>query len=500
MTALGKLFRTTAFQLSLAFLVLTAIGAGLVLGAVAWQVRALVDEEITSTIDAEAAGLSEQYAQGGIRQLGIVIEQRSREPGSSLYLLTDFSGQPLAGNVARLPQGVLDRPGFVETSYETVDQVAPERRALAKIFLLPGGFRLLVGHDLRDRARIGAVVVRALATSLIFLAALGGLGGLFVARRVLRRIDAMSKSAHAIMAGDMSQRLAVIGSGDELDRLALSLNEMLGRIDELMAGLREVSDNIAHDLRTPLTRLRNHAEAALRHDGDKAGYRAALERTIEESDGLIKVFNALLMIARAEAGADRAGMSEFDVGQAARGIAELYEPVADQAGVALRLDIEPGLTLVGNRELIGQTIANLLDNALKYGAPSKPSVLPVLASPSASEEAPACAEPKTHAAQIDVSLSVRRVGGEIEIGIADHGPGIAAADRTRVFGRFVRLEGARSRPGSGLGLSLAAAVARMHGGRVRLEDNGPGLRVVLALPAGGAAFSDPAIKRLKSPR
>lgn len=499
MTALGKLFRTTAFQLSLAFLVLTAIGAGLVLGAVAWQVQALVNEEITSTIDAEAAGLSEQYAQGGIRQLGLVIEQRSREPGSSLYLLTDFAGQPLAGNVARLPQGVLDRPGFVETAYETVDQVAPDRRALAKIFLLPGGFRLLVGHDLRDRARIGAVVVRALATSLIFLAALGALGGLFVARRVLRRIDAMSKSAHAIMAGDMSQRLTVIGSGDELDRLALNLNEMLGRIDELMAGLREVSDNIAHDLRTPLTRLRNHAEAALRHDGDKAGYRAALERTIEESDGLIKVFNALLMIARAEAGADRAGMSEFDVGQAARGIAELYEPVAEQAGVALRLDVEPGLQLVGNRELIGQTIANLLDNALKYGAPSIPSVLPALASSSAGEEAQACGEAKTHAARIEVSLSVRRVDDAIEIAVADHGPGIAAADRTRVLGRFVRLEGARSRPGSGLGLSLAAAVARMHGGTVRLEDNDPGLRVVLALPAA-AGVSEPAIPRLKSPR
>jgi len=279
-TALGKLFRTTAFQLSLAFLVLSAIGAGLVLGAIAWQVQAVVDEEMASTIEAEAAGLAEQYTQGGIRRLGLVIEQRSREPGSSLYLLTDFSGGPLAGNVARLPQGVLDRPGLVETPYETVYQGSSDRRALAKIFVLPGGFRLLVGHDLRDRARIGAVMVRALATSLIFLAALGGLGGLFVARRVLRRIDAMSKSAQAIMAGDMSERLAVTGSGDELDGLALNLNEMLGRIDELMAGLREVSDNIAHDLRTPLTRLRNHAEAALRFDGDKADYRAALERTI----------------------------------------------------------------------------------------------------------------------------------------------------------------------------------------------------------------------------
>ena len=499
MTALGKLFRTTAFQLSLAFLVLSAIGAGLVLGVVAWQVQAVVDEEMARTIEAEAAGLSEQYAQGGIRQLGLVIEQRSREPGSSLYLLTDFSGGPLAGNVARLPQGVLDRPGLVETPYETVYQASSDRRALAKIFVLPGGFRLLVGHDLRDRARIGAVMVRALATSLIFLAALGGLGGLFVARRVLRRIDAMSKSAQAIMAGDMSERLAVTGSGDELDRLALNLNEMLGRIDELMAGLREVSDNIAHDLRTPLTRLRNHAEAALRFDGDKADYRAAIERTIEESDGLIKVFNALLMIARAEAGTDRAGMSEFDVGQAARGIAELYEPVAEEAGVALRVAVEPGAAVVGNRELIGQTIANLLDNALKYGAPAPREPALALSSPLAGEGRGGEAD-RPASARNEVNLGVRRVGGQIEVSVADHGPGIAAVDRARVLGRFVRLEGARSRPGSGLGLSLAAAVAHMHGGAVRLEDNSPGLRVVLALPGGPATLPEPGLPRLEAPR
>jgi signal transduction histidine kinase len=499
-TALGKLFRTTAFKLSLAFLVLSAIGAGLVLSVVAWQVQALVDVEIGRTIEAEAAGLAEQYGQGGIRRLGIVIDARSREPGSSLYLLTDFAGQSLAGNVARLPQGVLDRPGFVETPYETVGEKTEDRRALAKVFLLPSGFRLLVGHDLRDRARIGAVMVRALEISLIFLAALGALGGLFVARRVLHRMDAMSKAAQAIMAGDMSQRLAVTGSGDELDRLALNLNEMLGRIDELMAGLREVSDYIAHDLRTPLTRLRNHAEAALRLEGDKADYRAALERTIEESDGLIKVFNALLMIARAEAGTERAGMSEFDIGQAARGIAELYEPVAEEAGVALRVEVAPGLRVMGNRELIGQTIANLLDNAVKYGAPAAPQpqvLLPVSSSEAPEQSDTADAAPPPPA---DVTLVVRRVGDQIEIAVADRGPGIAAADRLRVLGRFVRLEGARSRPGSGLGLSLAAAVARMHGGAVRLEDNAPGLRVVLALPGLPAVLAGPAMARLEPPQ
>ncbi|MBV8472837.1 MAG: HAMP domain-containing protein, partial [Hyphomicrobiales bacterium] len=220
MTALAKLFRATAFRLTFAILGLSAVGAGLVLAGVAWQVTKVVDDEMRQTIDAEASGLSEQYEIGGIRRLGAIIEARSRRPGSSLYLLTDSAGEPLAGNVAQLPQGVLNQAGFVDTTYESADESAPRRRALARIFLLPGGFRLLVGHDLADRARIGGVMVRAMALSLIIFVALGALGALFVARRVLRRIDAMNVSARAIMAGDLTRRLPILGSGDELDRLA----------------------------------------------------------------------------------------------------------------------------------------------------------------------------------------------------------------------------------------------------------------------------------------
>ncbi len=470
MTALVKLFRATAFKLTLAILGLSAVGAGLVLGVVAWQVIKLFDDEMRQTIEAEANGLAEQYQVGGIRRLGATIEARARRPGSSLYLLTDSAGEPLAGNVAQLPAGVIDRTGFVDTTYETVDGSSPGRRALARIYELPGGFRLLVGHDLGDRARIGAVMVRAMAISLVFFAALAALGALFVARRVLSRIDAMSGSARAIMAGDLTRRLPVSGSDDELDRLAGGLNEMLARIDGLMAGMREVSDNIAHDLRTPLTRLRNHAEEALRGEADPAAYRAALERTIEESDGLIKVFNALLMIARAEAGADRAGMSAFDVGETVASVAELYEPLAEENGVALTVEVAPGLTIVGNRELIGQAVANLIDNALKYGA----------------------AEGKEPTRKTEIVVIASRDGQSVTIEVGDHGPGIPDADRDRAIGRFVRLEGARSRPGSGLGLSLAAAVIQMHGGAVRLEDNAPGLKVAITLPAGPPALPPPA--------
>jgi signal transduction histidine kinase len=462
-TALNRIFRATAFKLTLAILGLSAVGSGVVLGVVAWQVVKVVDEETAQTIEAEAKGLADQYNQGGIRRLGAAIVVRSRGPGSTIYLLTDAAGEPLAGNISQLPQGVLEQPGFVDTPYQSLDDANQPRRALARIFALPGGFHLLVGHDLQDRARVGAVMVRALAISLIFLAALAALGALFVAQRVLRRIDAMNRSAHAIMAGDLTQRLPVSGSGDELDRLAVGLNQMLARIADLMAGLREVSDNIAHDLRTPLTRLRNHAEDALRDISDSANYRAALERTIEESDELIRIFDALLMIARAEAGATQAGAQDFDVGAVVSGVAELYEPLAEERGFQLTAKAEPNLNLKGNRELIGQAVANLVDNALKYGAKA------------------------SETGENAVSVEARRTNGEILIEVADKGAGVAEADRRRIFDRFVRLEGARSRPGSGLGLSLAAAAARMHGGRVTLADNEPGLKVIVALPVEAAA-------------
>ena len=472
MTALGKLFRTTAFRLALAILLLSALGAGVVLSVIAWQVVSVVDREIARTIDAEAKGLIDAFDNAGIRRLDAVIEARKREPGASLYLLTNPIGEPLAGNVGQVPAEVLLHPGFLPIVYRGSGSSDRYREALVGVYILPGGFRLLIGHDLADRARIGAVMVRALAISLVFFAALGAAGALFVARRVLGRIDDMNKSAKGIMAGDLTRRLPVSGSGDELDRLAEGLNEMLGRIAVLMEGLREVSDNIAHDLRTPLTRLRNHAEAALAFGGDAAAYRQALEKTIEESDGLIRVFNALLLIARAEAGGDLGPPQPVDVGEAAKSVAELYEPIAEEEGVALTVHAGDGLKVRGNRELIGQAIANLVDNALKYGAP---------------QDGPAAAGAKP-----DVVIAAERVGESILLTVADRGPGIAPPDRARVLDRFVRLEGSRSRPGSGLGLSLAAAVARMHGGAVELEDNQPGLRVRLTLPAADEPAQSPA--------
>ncbi|MGI8527430.1 MAG: sensor histidine kinase [Pseudolabrys sp.] len=465
MTALGKLLRTTTFRLSLVYLVVFALFAAFLLAYFALNTRRLITEQINQTVDAEITGLSEQYRQGGIRRLVVVIDARSRRPGSSLYLVTTFAGESLAGNVGSLAPGILDNAGWSETSYRRLeDNEGGEHHALVRVFQLPGGFRLLVGRDLDERERLYHIVLDAGRWSVAIVIILGLAGGVFVTRRVLRRVDAMTDTARTIMAGDLGGRLPVAGTGDELDRLAENLNQMLERIEALMHGLTEVSDNIAHDLKTPLTRLQNRSEEALRTAGSEAEYRAALEQIIAESDGLIRTFNALLMIARAESGHGRDDMTEFDAAEIVRDVGELYEPLAEQKGLQIRIEADTASQVRGSRELVSQALANLVDNAIKYAAPP-----------------PGAANGATP----EIVVRALNEGERIMLTVADTGPGIAEADRPRVVERFVRLEQSRSQPGSGLGLSLASAVARLHGGELSFADNKPGLKSIIALPRGG---------------
>ncbi len=470
---LPNLFRTTAFKLTAVYLVVFALFAGVLLGYVAWNAKRLLDDQIRSTIDAEIQGLAEQQRLGGIRRLVNVIERRSGAPGASLYLVTTPVGERIAGNVEALPPGTLDRPGETEIEYaRSSDTLDKPGRAIVRIFMLPGGFRLLVGRDVEERERLGIVIRRAAAWSLLLVFVLGCLASWFVARRVLKRIDDMTGTAQSIMDGDLKGRLAISGTGDELDRLALNLNAMLDRIGELMAGMQQVSDNIAHDLKTPLTRLRNRAEEALRTAATPDELRAALDGSIDEADNLIRVFNALLMIARLETGRIQDSMDVLDLSEIVSGMAELYEPLAEEAGLSLVTDVAPGLRVQGNRELIGQALANLIDNALKYGQPAENG-------------------------ESVVTVAARQVDGEVQLSVADHGPGIPKQDRGRVLDRFVRLDASRSKPGFGLGLSLAAGVVRLHAGQLRLEDNMPGLRVVIALPAGDVDAIEPRLVETK---
>jgi signal transduction histidine kinase len=462
MAALGKLLRTTAFKLTLVYLTVFALFAAFLLGYFAWNTRRLITEQITETVDAEIQGLSEQYRLGGIRRIAFAIEGRARRPGSSLYLLTTAAGELVAGNVGALTTGILDNPGWTETVYRRVEeQDASEHRALVRVDQLPGGFHLLVGRDLDERERLYDVVLAAGRWSVAIVVVLGLAGGFFVARRVLRRIDAMTETTRTIMQGDLHERLPIAGTGDELDRLAINLNAMLERIEALMHGLKEVSDNIAHDLKTPLTRLHNRCEEALRAARSETQYREALASTIEESEALIRTFNALLMIARAESGQARDGMTAFDAAEIVRGIGDLYEPLADDKGLTLKVEAASAAWVRGNRELISQALANLVDNAIKYGA---------------------SAAAKVNGRPAEIVLKASDRGDRILLSVADSGPGIAESDRGRALERFVRLEQSRSEPGSGLGLSLASAIARLHGGELTLADNHPGLVSVISLP------------------
>jgi signal transduction histidine kinase len=468
-TAFGKLIRTTAFRLTLAYLFLFALFAASLLGYFAWNTRRLITEQITSTVRAETGEISDIFGRRGLRGLVRSIENRALRPGANLYLVTTPTGQGIAGNVGSLAPGVMATTGWSETAYRRLDeQDTAIHRALVRVTELSGGFRLLVGRDLEERRRMFGIIAKAAQWSLLIVVVLGLGGGVFVARRVLWRIDAITFTTRRIMAGDLSGRLPVGRSGDELDRLAENLNAMLERIEALMMGLKEVSDNIAHDLKTPLTRLRNRAEEALNKSGSEAEYRGALERTIEESDGLIRTFNALLMIARAESGQARGDMDNFDAAAVATGIHELYEPLAEDDGMTLRVKTASA-PLHGNRELISQALANLVENAIKYGKPA-PAAQPLSANAVA-------------AASKEILIEARCEADRVLLSVTDHGPGIPEADRKHAVERFVRLEASRTQPGSGLGLSLASAVATLHGGELRLADAHPGLSAILEIPA-----------------
>ena len=486
MTALIRLLSSTPFRLALAYMGAFVVAAALIVGFIAWRANDLLTNKVVETLEAEITGLREQFQAGGAERLAAVVAQRAGEPGSSLYLLVDATGRKVAGNLDRVPP---EFGGASRGSVFNYARPAPERRgtvsrlAVGVPLPVPGGLMLIVGRDIEDLHRFAGSMGQLGLWSIALLSILGIGAGLAVSRSVLRRIETITDASRTIMAGDLSKRIPLKGSGDELDRLSESLNGMLTRIEELIGALREVSDNIAHDLKTPLNRLRNRAEAALTHPDGPTTYRDGLVKTIEEADELIKTFNSLLLIARLEGGAVAESMVPVDPASIVGDIAELYEPVAEEAGLELVTSVAKGLSLVVNRELVSQAVANLVDNAIKYSIGDD------------GKHAAGGSAPK-------ITLSMARVGDAIEIAVGDRGPGVAPQDRERALQRFVRLEKSRSRPGSGLGLSLVAAVARLHGGSVRLEDNTPGLRAVLTLPirpgarvaggAGAAATLSPA--------
>lgn len=472
MIKLRQIWRTTTVRLTALFILIFVVFSVVLLAYMAFQSSYAIQQQQTRDIDREVSQLQQTDANQGIRALAFAVQRLASRPGPGIYYLGTDVGQMVAGNVANFPPGVLSAAGVYTFEYDrerVFGEAPPQQRgqdvedgqALVRTVVLDSGFRLVVGRDIVERRGFTAIIFGGLVFAVIGIVVLSVLAGGLTAMRVLRRIDSISATSQKIMSGNLSERVPMTRRNDEFDALAASLNEMLDRIEQLMKGLKEVTDNVAHDLKTPLTRLRNRAEAALRDDAGDEARQQALETTIAESDQLIRTFNALLMIARAEAGTPSGAFADTDIGAIVRDVAELYQPAAEEAGAELITEVEDTLTLRANRELLGQVVVNLLENALKYAIRS---------------------ESKKGEPEPIVNISACSSGDIITVMVADNGPGIPESDRERAMERFVRLEKSRTEPGSGLGLALVAAVARLHKGTFTLEDNQPGVRAILSLP------------------
>jgi signal transduction histidine kinase len=455
---LRLLLRTSTFRLALVYMALFGGSVLVLLCFIYFTTAGYVGRQTDEAIFAEISSLAERYREQGLDGLASTIAQRAaRNPrGHAVYLLIDPTGRRIAGNLDRWPQDSGREPSWIEFRIQDPDSPHGESyRARARQIELAGGFRLLVGQDVQEQQRLRELTVEALAWGLALTLALGLIGGILMSRTTLQRIEAINRTSRGIVGGNMRSRIPTRGTGDEFDRLAQNLNAMLDQIEKLMDGIRQVSDNIAHDLRSPLTRLRSRIELARMHEATPQG-RAMLDGLVEEVDGLLSTFSALLRIAEIESGNRRAGFAPVELDVLVRDVVELYEPVAQEKNQMIEATVAPALSILGDRHLLSQAIANLVDNAIKHSPPGS---------------------------RIEVSAVKAEDGPTLTV--ADNGPGIPAEQRDKVLQRFFRLEASRSTPGSGLGLSLVAAAVKLHGARLSLADNRPGLRVTLAFERPG---------------
>lgn len=466
-----SLLRSSTFRLALIYMALFSLSNFILLGFIYWSTASYMARQTDATIEAEITGLAERYK---IRRLpgltDLIRERLARKPaGSAIYLLTDARYNPIVGNLLHWPTVGPSIDGWVNFRLEYQGWRGHElHRVRARRFLLHGRFHLLVGRDIHELERSQRLIAETLTWGLVITFVLALIGGTLTSRSMVRRIDAINQTSRDIMSGDLSRRIPTNQTGDEFDVLSGNLNRMLDQIESLMESVRRVSDNIAHDLRTPLAHLRNHLER-LRSRAIAEGYdTAAVEQAIREADGLLATFSALLRIARVEADHRRERFISIDLAALVRDVVELYEPLAEEKSQRLALTLTGGIQVGGDRDLLFQAVANILDNAIKY-TPSN--------------------------GRIQISLD-HGPTGLLQLIIADSGNGIPPEAREKVLQRFFRLESSRRTPGNGLGLSLVAAVVKLHDIKLHLEDNGPGLRVVLDFPATAQHPAD--LKRLES--
>jgi signal transduction histidine kinase len=442
--------RSTVLRLAVGYAALFAGSALLLAGYIYWTTERYFVRQTEKTVVASADALLERFRGGGIPALARAIEARLADEADDdeIVALVDEARRVVAGNLE-------GPPAETRATWFDLEILRRPVNSSARMLRLPVGEShvLYVGRDNQVRLDMRKVVADSLAWSIAMTVALSILVG-FLARHLLaRRLARISGVADRVVLGDLSTRVKLTGAGDEFDRLSGDINLMLDRISELMDGVRQVSNAIAHDLRTPLARLRGRLEAALRDSDSPERFRATAEAALQELDQVVRIFEALLRIAEIEAGHRRAAFAPVDAAALAADVAELYQPLAEQRGLALEAELAPA-SCTGDRTLVAQALANLVDNAIKYARPG---------------------------GHVRVRSATR--DGSVELVVEDDGPGIPEGERDKVVRRFYRLEPSRGTPGSGLGLSLVVSVARLHGGRLDLEDAGPGLRARLVLPA-----------------
>jgi signal transduction histidine kinase len=451
-----RLLRASTFQLAILYLLLLGFTLLTLVVIVYWSVSALVERQVTETVVAEIRGLAEQYRDEGLERLIEVVRERSGPGGDhqNVYLLADPLYRPLAGNLAIWPKARERDDGWLEVRLARAgDAKGPPHLIRAQRFDLSGDYHLLVGRDTEARNDLRDELLDAFVWALVPALVLGLVGGVLIGRYSLNRVDAVRRIGEEIIKGDLFRRLPLTGSNDEFDRLSATINEMLEQISTLMSGMRLVTDSLSHDLRSPLTRARSDIEQALRGPAEPEILRKTLENTAAEIETILRTFEALVQIAEAEARVDRVSLVELDLSTLATDLFEVYQPIAEDAGLQLNGDIEAGIVVRGHRQLLAQAIYNLLENAIKY--------------------TPAGGR---------IGMRLARWSERPTLAIGDNGPGIPPAERERVLQRFVRLDQSRGSAGSGLGLSLVAAVAKMHGARMELADNEPGLLVRVSFP------------------
>lgn len=448
---LARILRSASFRLPLIYAVLFMVSAGALFATVYYTATAAMQNDMAAVLRTEALQLTEIHRRSGLAGLADQITRRMnfRTRGPIFYLLQAPNGRVVVGNLPGMPpvNGVID---FVPQP-DAAEAEAEQRPKLTGYGLtLSDGSFLLVAQDANRLSDMQSAIVRAFAWAGGLTLLLAIAGGAWLGNTFLRRIDAITRTSRAIMEGDLSARIPVRGTHDEIDQLVTSLNDMLARIQQLMDGLRQVSSDIAHDLRTPLGRLRQHLEDARERARTTADYDQATDAAIEEADSLLETFSALLRIAQVEAGAQKSAFAPVDFSTLVRSIGEAYQPAAEDSRHKLLIHVEDGLSLTGDRQLLAQMISNLVENALHHTPEGT-----------------------------TVSLGLHKTAAGFEAEVADDGPGIPAEERDKVFDRFYRLDRSRSTAGSGLGLALVKAIAGLHGLTIRLEDREPGLSVVL---------------------